>query len=143
LNNIHRCNQIMETHKRYIDYVITVISTSSFYVSKTSVSPDVDLITTDATSSLPSSLSRPLPLSAPHHHIGMQLMPLPCLRHDTRSRISSGSMWVVHTRFGRGGGGLGGGVHRDLASTRLVLVAQFGSGLMRRFGDATADGIRG
>jgi hypothetical protein len=28
----------METHKRYIDYVITMISTSGFYISKISVS---------------------------------------------------------------------------------------------------------
>jgi hypothetical protein len=39
----------VETHKRYLDYVITLISTSSFYVSKTSVSPNADLIATDAT----------------------------------------------------------------------------------------------
>jgi hypothetical protein len=39
----------VKTHKRYIDYVITMISTSSFYISKTSFSLDADLIATDTT----------------------------------------------------------------------------------------------
>jgi hypothetical protein len=38
-------NQMIETHKMYIDYVITIISTSNFYISKTSVSTSISPMT--------------------------------------------------------------------------------------------------
>jgi hypothetical protein len=90
----------METRKIYIDYAITIISASDFYVSNTSVSPDEDLITTDTTSSPPLTLSRPLPLSPPCRCMGLQPMSPPHLCWDARSRISSGSMWVAHSGSG-------------------------------------------
>jgi hypothetical protein len=46
-------------HKINIDYAITIISTSDFYVTNTSVLPDEDLITVDATSTAPSTLFPP------------------------------------------------------------------------------------
>jgi hypothetical protein len=91
---------MMETHKIYIDYAITIISASYFYVSNALVSPDVDLIATDATSSLPLILSHPSPLSPPHHRMALQPMLLPRLHRAARSRISSQSMWVPHTGSG-------------------------------------------
>jgi hypothetical protein len=42
---------IVEKCKIYIDYAITIISASDFYVTNMSVSPDEDLITIDITSS--------------------------------------------------------------------------------------------
>jgi hypothetical protein len=45
--------------KIYIDYAITIISATYFYVTNTSVSPCEDLITIDATSSAPSTLFPP------------------------------------------------------------------------------------
>jgi hypothetical protein len=84
---------MMETHKIYIDYAITIISASYFYVSNALVSPDVDLIATDATSSLPSILS-----TTPSHGIATDA---PSRLHQVaRSRISSESMWVPHTGSG-------------------------------------------
>jgi hypothetical protein len=61
----------METRKIYIDYAITIISASDFYVSNTSVSPDADLITIDTTSPLPLTMLCPPPLSPPCHHMGL------------------------------------------------------------------------
>jgi hypothetical protein len=46
-------------YKINIDYAITIISASDFYITNTSVSPDEDLITIDATSSTPSTLFPP------------------------------------------------------------------------------------
>jgi hypothetical protein len=61
----------METRKIYIDYAITINSALDCYVSNTLVSPDEDLITIDATSSMLSTLLHPPPLSPPCHHIGL------------------------------------------------------------------------
>jgi hypothetical protein len=62
---------LMETHKIYMDYAITIISTSDCYVSNTLVSPDEDLITIDAISFVPSTLLRPMPLSPPCRRMGL------------------------------------------------------------------------
>jgi hypothetical protein len=132
---------MMETHKIYIDYAITIISASYFYVSNALVSPDVDLIATDATSSLPSILSHPSPLSPPHHRMALQPMLPPTSIGLLGQGLAPSRCGCRTPDQGRGGGGSGTRCPSGSGINMLGVSDADRIEVERRFGDATTDGI--